>query len=378
VYPALAVLQKLISSGKCMSQDTNHPSNHLDISEVLWVGGEGGMEIELLKRENVPLKTIPAAGIHGVSARALPGNIWRILRGLVAARQVLKKYCPDVILFTGGFIGVPVVLATKFKIVDRKRSAVLAYVPDIEPGLALKIISRLADHIAVTTDDSCDFFPSKKNITVTGYPIRENLLGWGREDAYKALKLTTGFPTLLILGGSQGARSINSAVMDILPELLSEMQVIHITGTLDWSEVNRYKTERLNKDQADHFHAYPYLHEEMGAALSAADLVVTRAGASTLGELPLFGLPAILIPYPYAWRYQITNAKYLANRGAALVLADGGLKEKLLPLVQDLIGDKGSLNAMGKAMKSLARPTAADAIGDLILNLGSTKSQKKD
>jgi UDP-N-acetylglucosamine--N-acetylmuramyl-(pentapeptide) pyrophosphoryl-undecaprenol N-acetylglucosamine transferase len=378
VYPALAVLQKLISSDKSVSQDRFLPSAQSGISDVLWVGGEGGMEIELVKRENIPMATIPAAGIHGVNVKALPGNLWRVFRGTVAAREILNNFSPDVILLTGGYIGVPVVLGVKLKIWGRKRPAMLANVPDIEPGLALKLIGRCADHIAVTTEDTINYFPNKKNITVTGYPVRENLLGWSRKKAYKVLNVATGYPTLLILGGSRGARSINMAVISILPELLNDMQIIHIAGNLEWPDVQRYKDERLTTTQADRYHIYPYLHEEMGAALSLADIVVSRAGASSLGELPLFGLPAILIPYPYAWRYQIVNAQYLSRHGAALVLDDNDLKDKLLITIKELMNDKNRLDAMGKAMRSLAHPDAAEAIGHLVCELGSLKSQKKD
>ncbi|MBE0408750.1 MAG: UDP-N-acetylglucosamine--N-acetylmuramyl-(pentapeptide) pyrophosphoryl-undecaprenol N-acetylglucosamine transferase [Anaerolineales bacterium] len=378
MYPALAVLQRLTSSGEFMRQGRNVTDTQPSLQDVLWVGGEGGMEIELVKREKVPLTMIPAAGVHGVALSALPGNLWRICRGIQAARLTLKKFNPDVILFTGGYIGIPVVLAARMMGLGQKRPAMLAYVPDIEPGLALKLVCRLVDHIAVTVQDSIGFIPANKKSTVTGYPTRENLLGWDKEEAYQLLNLTPRLPTLLILGGSRGARSINSAILAILPDLLEEMQVIHVTGTLDWPEISHQKNEHLSLEHADRLSVYPYLHEEIGAALTVADLVVSRAGASTLGELPLFGLPAILIPYPYAWRYQITNAQYLANCGAAEVLADDDLKEKLLPMVQDIIRDHERLNAMKKAMRSLAHPKAADKIGKLVYYLGSSKSQLKD
>jgi UDP-N-acetylglucosamine--N-acetylmuramyl-(pentapeptide) pyrophosphoryl-undecaprenol N-acetylglucosamine transferase len=378
VYPALAVLQKLISSDKSLSQERYLPSAQLGISDVLWVGGEGGMEIDLVKRENIPMATIPAAGIHGVNVKLLPGNLWRMFRGTVAAREILNNFSPDVILFTGGYIGVPVVFGARLKIWERKRPAMLAYVPDIEPGLALKIIGRCVDQIAVTTEDSINYFPTNKNISVTGYPVRENLLGWNRKEANKVLNLATGYPTLLILGGSRGARSINMAVISVLPELLKDMQIIHITGNFDWPDVQRYKDECLTTTQTDRYHIYPYLHEEMGAALSLADIVVSRAGASALGELPLFGLPAILVPYPYAWRYQIVNAHYLSRHGAALVLEDSDINDKLLPTIQELMHDRNRMDAMGKAMRSLAHPDAAEVIGHLVCDLGSMKNRKKD
>lgn len=375
MYPALAVLQKLLSSVERLSQDKLALSSKI---EVLWVGGQAGMEVDLVKRAEVPIVTIPAAGIHGVGMFALPKNLWRIGRGVLAARRVLNKYNPDVIFFTGGYVGVPVTLATRFMVMRTRRPSILAYVPDIEPGLALRLVARFADHIAVTVDDSSQYFLTGKKITVTGYPTRDNLLGWDRNTALKELDLSPDLPTLLVLGGSRGARSINRAVLSVLPELLTEMQVLHISGALDWPEVEKTMAEKVTRTQTERYRAYPYLHAEMGAALSVADLVVSRAGASTLGEFPLFGLPAVLVPYPYAWRYQIVNAHYLSDHGAAVVLKDEHLKSGLLPIVQRLIRDKDRREAMSRAMRSLACPSAAESIGNLVCNLATRKSQNKD
>lgn len=378
MYPALAVLQKLTLSGETLRQDGYPLPTQLRCFETLWVGGEGGMEIELVGREKLPIVSIPAAGLHGVGVRAMPGNLLQIGRGVMAARRVLRIFSPDVIFYTGGYVGVPVVIATRLIKPGYKRPAILAYVPDIEPGLALKTVGRLADHIAVTVDDSRDYFRDDQKITVTGYPTRDHLLGWNRDDAYQELSLFPSLQTLLVLGGSRGARSINRALFAVLPELLQEMQVLHITGALDWPDVENVKSEGLTTAQLKRYHAYPYLHNDIGAAFSTADMVVSRAGASILGELPLFGLPALLVPYPYAWRYQIINAQYLAKRGAAVVLPDEDLPDKLLPMIQDLMQNKDKRHAMGESMRALARPSAAEKIGCLIYELAGTGNYAKD
>ena len=138
---------------------------------------------------------------------------------------------------------------------------------------------------------------------MTGYPTRPELAEWpGRKvEARQKLGITSDRLVLFVFGGSKGACSINRAVSAILPQLLAELELVHITGTLDWDEIQQI-AKSLATGQVEHYHPFPYLHEDMGAALAAADLVVSRAGASTLGEYPLFGLPAILVPYPYAWR----------------------------------------------------------------------------
>jgi len=336
-----------------------------DRAEVLWVGGEGGMEARLVERAKVPFKTIPAAGVHGVSLKTLPGNVIRLVRGFFAARRILHEFKPEVLFFTGGYIAVPLALAGM-------RIPTALYVPDIEPALALKTLARFADKIAVTAQDSFRYFSHRERLVLTGYPTRTDLTKWTRSDARRSLSLTGDAPVLLIYGGSRGARSINNAVLANLPALLELAQVIHITGELDWLKVE-IKTKELSEAQTSRYHAFPYLHEEMGAALAAADLALSRAGASTLGEYPLFGLPAVLVPYPFSWHYQKVNADTLVRHGAALIVTDSNLKTELLPTIKVLLQNPTRLSAMRTAAKSLSHPQAATEIGHLLLELAGKK-----
>jgi UDP-N-acetylglucosamine--N-acetylmuramyl-(pentapeptide) pyrophosphoryl-undecaprenol N-acetylglucosamine transferase len=326
------------------------------------------MEADLVKRAGVPFRAIPAAGVHGVGLQALPGNLWRLGRGFVAARRVLKEFRPQVLLFTGGYVAVPVALAARLNSRANDRPRSLVYVPDIEPGLALKTLIRFADQVALTNEKSRTFIAGRTAVRVTGYPVRSDLKRVSQQKGRELLQLQPDQPTLLVLGGSKGARSINRALIAVLPQLLGEMQVIHISGQLDWEEVMQAR-QKLSADQARCYRAAPYLYEEMGAALSAADLVLSRAGASILGEYPLFGLPAVLVPYPYAWRYQRTNAAYLAEREAAVLLPDDELSRRLLPVVQEIMRDKQRLLAMGRAMSAQAQPRAAETIAEILSGL---------
>jgi UDP-N-acetylglucosamine--N-acetylmuramyl-(pentapeptide) pyrophosphoryl-undecaprenol N-acetylglucosamine transferase len=330
------------------------------------------MEAELVKRAGIPFEAIPAAGVHGVGLRALPGNLWKLSQGFLQARRLLRSFQPQVMLFTGGFVAVPVAFAGRFGMGRSTRPRSLLYVPDIEPGLALKTLARFASRIAVNVTESREYFRSHPDVVVTGYPTRPELQPLEPAQARRTFGLAAGLPTLLVLGGSKGARSINRAVLAAMPGLLDEFQVLHITGQLDWSEVEgaRLKlSESLSAELLDRYRIFPYLHEEMGAAFSAADLVVSRAGASTLGELPLFGLPAILVPYPHAWRYQQVNARYLAERGAAEIIQDAELGAQLLPAVKRLLADKARLNAMRAAARALSTPDASSDIAHQLLSL---------
>jgi len=349
VYPALAVYSAL--KDKVFNLDT------------LWVGGEGGMEETLVKRQGIEFQTIPAAGLHGVGLASLPGNLIKLARGWLAARNVLKEFMPDVLFFTGGYVAVPMALA------GRSLPSLL-YVPDIEPGAALKSLAGFSNAIAVTTAQSQRYF--NKQVIETGYPLRADLALWTQETAHRHLDIIGDKPVLLVFGGSKGARSINMAVLNDLTALLERFEIVHLTGELDWIFV-KHQREQLPKDLASRYHAMPYLHD-MGAALAVADLVVSRAGASILGEYPLFGLPAVLVPYPHAWRYQKVNADYLTYRGAAVILEDRLLKKELLNTLNVLLDNPNKLQAMRAAMYEQSHPRAAEKIAGLLMELAGEKN----
>src|SRR6266498_1454308 len=344
VYPALAV------HGVLTSKVTD--------VETLWVGGEGGMEEALVRRQGIPFRSIPAAGVHGVNVTALPRNLLMLGRGVLAARKILNDFKPDVLFFTGGYVAVPVAIAGR-------SIPSLLYVPDIEPGMALKSLVGSADVIAVTTEQSQPFFT--KRVSETGYPLRPDLALWDRQTAHRHLGISGKLPVLLVFGGSKGARSINLAALNNLRALLEKFELIHLSGETDWEIVNSTR-EGLPTELAARYHAMSYLHE-MGAALASADLVVSRAGASCLGEYPLFGLPAVLVPYPHAWRYQKVNADYLTLRGAAIILQDQHLDDELVVTLNVLLENPSNLKAMRAAMFELSHPRAAEKIASALIEL---------
>jgi UDP-N-acetylglucosamine--N-acetylmuramyl-(pentapeptide) pyrophosphoryl-undecaprenol N-acetylglucosamine transferase len=345
VYPAFSVLQVMGDM----------------LEDVLWVGGADSMEAELVKREGIPFITIPASGVHGMGVRALTG-LARMFRGYRIATKIIREFKPDVLFFTGGYIAVPVAIAGR-------NIPMMLYVPDVEPGLALRLLARMADQIALNVEESKDHFPRGSRTVVTGHPTRRSLTSWEKVQALEKFRFSKNLPVLLVFGGSKGARSINQAIFLILPELLAEMQVLHISGELDWPEVKKVR-KSLSTKLLDRYRVFAYLHEDMGAAYTAADLVVSRAGASSIGEFPLFALPAILVPYPYAWSYQTTNAEYLAKRGAAMIILNDELPSKLLPVVRQLLQSPYKRKQMSCAMKAIAYPSAAMSVAENIYRLG--------
>ncbi len=206
------------------------------------------MEADLVQRANIPFRSVPAGGIHGMGLRSLI-NSYKLLRGYFAARKIIKEFKPDVLFFTGGYVAIPTGLA------GRKIPTLLC-LPDIEPGLAIKVLSRFADHIAVPAEESLAFLPTDKNITITGYPVRKELLAWDRDEAFGVFDLDPQKPTLLVTGGSLGARSINKAVIQSINELLEKMQVIHITGQKTWQEFEE-EIKSIPEELAKNYRPYP-------------------------------------------------------------------------------------------------------------------------
>jgi len=321
------------------------------------------MEADLVSNAGITYKSVPAAGVHGVGLRALPGNIVKLLKGIIVSRRILREFKPDVLLFTGGYVAVPMAFAGI-------RTNSLLYVPDIEPGLALRALARFSSKIALTADESKQYFRSTKKLVVTGYPTRADFTPKNKIDAINNLGLTENKPVLLFIGGSKGAHAINTALFSHLSDLLRDFQVLHITGREDFEQSQLLKGQLL-PESASSYHPFPYLHQGISDAFSAADLSVSRAGASILGELPLMGLPAILVPYPYAWRYQKVNANYLVKHGAARFIENDKLDDQLVPAIHSLFADPVTLSSMRTAMSKLATPQASSQLAELVIALGT-------
>jgi UDP-N-acetylglucosamine--N-acetylmuramyl-(pentapeptide) pyrophosphoryl-undecaprenol N-acetylglucosamine transferase len=312
------------------------------------LGSAGGIEADLVQRSGVPFTAIPAGGLRGLAPWAVVWNLGRLVAGYVRAEGLIDEFRPDVVFATGGYVCVPVVLAGR-----RRGVPSLLYLPDIEPGMAIRFLARIVDRIAVSFEASRTYLPAHK-VVVTGYPVRPELLQADKTAARARLGLSPDVPVLLVFGGSHGARRINQAAAEVMADLASLAQVIHVTGTLDaaWIQSRQAGTQR--------YRVYPYLHAEMADALASADLAVARAGAATLGEFPAVGLPGILVPYPYSGQHQWPNARYLADRGAAVIVPDAELTgARLLTEVRALLTDPGRLAAMSAAARRLAVPDAA-------------------
>jgi len=319
------------------------------------------MEKALVERNGILFVGIAASGVRGRGLfRAMQGMM-TLAHGFAQVRRLISTFQPNVLFATGGYVCAPVVFAAWLAHVP-----ILIYLPDVEPGLTIRLLARLAHRVAVTTAASVRFFRPGQAV-VTGYPVRRAL--WANHDPAAARERLGLVPqsqrgkdrVLLVMGGSQGARSINRAICEGIVELLTETQVIHLTGRRDAEWVQERRAVLPNTLRA-RYYVYDYLEEEMADALLAADLVIARAGASTLGELPAAGVPSILVPYPYAGAHQWANARFLADAGAAMIVPDHLVDSQLVSTAISLLRDADRRAAMSRAARGLAQPDAAERI----------------
>ena len=361
VYPILAVVERWkMESGKGKMES----NLHLPASNFLYVGSRGGVEEGIVSREGLPFTTISTGALRGLAPWTVAGHLFKMMAGFVQSLGIVRDFSPDVVLVTGGYVCAPVAAAAWLR-----RVPLLVLLPDLEPGLAVRALSRLAKRVAVSFPEVAKYFDPGKVVTA-GYPVRAGFFAADRAEARRAFGLEKELKTITVFGGSRGAHSINLALSQCLERLLEVCQVIHICGPLDAEWVMENRTQ-LPDQLRSRYRAYPYLHEEMPGALAAADLAVARAGAATLGEFPALGLPSILVPYPYAGQHQELNADYLVSRGAAVKIADADMGDKLLPTILELLDDEEALAGMGARARALARPDAAQRVAQELRRIGT-------
>ncbi len=341
VYPLLAVLETLREVDPRV--------------EVLFLGGHGNIEERLAREHGVPFSAVPVGAVVGQGPVRLAKNLVSLAKGIGSAMAEVRRFAPDVVLVTGGYVSVPAAVAGWLA-----GRPVVVCLPDMMPGLAVKGLARLATTVTVSFPEVQRTLPAGKTV-VTGYPVRPLLEQGNRLDARDRLGLPAAESVVTVFGGSRGARTINDALLAGLSALLPQAHVLHVTGTLDYDRV-RTRWQALDTCARERYRIYSYVENEMADLLWAADLVVARAGAATLGEFPVAGVPSILVPYPYAGGHQRLNATYLRDRGAALIVEDADLGEQLAPAINAVLADPQRLSQMAQAAKGLAKPGACRAI----------------
>jgi UDP-N-acetylglucosamine--N-acetylmuramyl-(pentapeptide) pyrophosphoryl-undecaprenol N-acetylglucosamine transferase len=317
-------------------------------AEILFIGTAQGIEFRLLPREGFKLETLEVKGIKGRGLRGWLDAAYGVPVSLVRSSAMLKKFRPDCVIGLGGYASGPVLLAAKLA---GMRCAIMEQ--NLRPGFTNKLLGRLVHRVFTAYPQSAEFFPGAQVIE-TGNPVRwQSLPAVAQQDKF----------SLLIFGGSAGARRINYAVVEALKsltDLKDEIFITHQTGVLDFMAIKQaYASLPFVAE------VMPFI-EAMDVAYAKADLVLCRAGATTVAELTAFGKAAILVPYPYAiYDHQRGNAQALQEQGAAEMILDQDLNGKILvEKLRGYLSNRGRITRMAAAARAVGRPDAAARIVD--------------
>jgi len=346
LYPAIAI--------------ANEIKSRMPDADITFVGTKGKIESRIVPSLGFPLKEI---WISGFQRRLSLGTILFPLKVLVSLTQsilLIRKKAPDAVVGTGGYVCGPVVAAAQ---ILRRRT--LIQEQNSYPGATTRLLAPRADQVHVTFERSRRFLKRQDNVYVSGNPVRGVIGSVLREDASHFFNLDSSKRTVLIFGGSSGASSINTAAKGLVKTLVEQsVQVIWQTGDKDFASL-----AALMKTQMRGLCLYSYI-SEMEYAYAASDLVICRAGATSLAEIARVGIASVLVPYPFAAAdHQTENAKAMAEAGASVIIADSQLTSSLIETVQGLISDLPTLNRMAQSAKRLGKPEAARTIADAVIRL---------
>ncbi|MGQ9456316.1 MAG: undecaprenyldiphospho-muramoylpentapeptide beta-N-acetylglucosaminyltransferase [Armatimonadota bacterium] len=348
-YPAVAVAEAL------REFDPN--------AELFFIGSAGGPEGLIASQAGIPFKSVPCSPFPRSGSITGLVALGRLLLGIMKALFILRRLRPDVVVGTGGYVSAPTLVASWVT-----RVPAVIHEQNVVPGRANRWLARFVDCVCVSFDSSVGYFSGYK-VIVTGLPIRKQFASLpGKSEARRRLRLNEERFTLLVVGGSQGSRKLNQLMFEAWPMMVrDQIQVIHQTGPQNLDQVE--KMRQVVCAAKTNYHIEPYV--DMPLVMAAADLLVGRSGASTVAEATAVGLPCIFIPYPFSVAdEQIANARYIADKGAALVFSENEITPaKLAEEINNLRLSPGRLQAMAEASRSLGRPQAASDVAKVAMDL---------
>jgi UDP-N-acetylglucosamine--N-acetylmuramyl-(pentapeptide) pyrophosphoryl-undecaprenol N-acetylglucosamine transferase len=327
--------------------------------DVLFVGTRDGLEATIVPKAGLRAAFVSAAPLLRKISPALFRTLFANVAGFFQSLRVLRRFRPDVAIATGGYVALPVVAALRvLRALRGSRAKIALLEANAVPGLTNRLLGPLVDEVWLSAPDASESLGSKA--VVTGTPVRASMLRpVTPQDARLALGLDPQKTTVVVMGGSQGARSLNEAVATLVTgrELPADWQILHVSGARDFAGL----AERENGALAGGAVRLVEYLEDPRAAYAAADLVVARSGASTLGELAATGTPALLVPFPFATAdHQAHNAAAFARGGAAHVVADRELDaQRLFDELQELLQPERLAAMRAAAHDRHADPRAA-------------------
>lgn len=360
IYPALAIAKGI---------KARYPQ-----AEILFVGGAKGLEAQLIPREGFSFQAIDAEGLPRklYRIRKLAKAVWKTCLGGCEAYKILRRFKPTVVVGTGGYVCFSVVMMASFlniPTIIQEQNAL--------PGRANRILARFASKVAITFPDSAKHFTPRASLEMTGLPVRPEIMKADRSESLVSLGIKGNGFTIVAVGGSQGARTINQAVVELAAQLAGNERynLIHITGKSGYEQtVSALKKLGIELEKSGNIMIQPYIFD-MSPVLAAADFVICRAGATTIAEVTARGIPALLVPYPYAANnHQEYNAQAVVRAGAAVKIPDQQLTGKLLwKEISRIISEKDKLAAMSSAAKKISKSNALDRLVELVSKMSQTK-----
>ncbi|AYW48195.1 undecaprenyldiphospho-muramoylpentapeptide beta-N-acetylglucosaminyltransferase [Tetragenococcus osmophilus] len=346
VYPALAFINYV----KSVDSD----------SSFLYVGAKRGMENKILPQTDIPFLTLEVQGFKRKLTFENFKTIQLFLKSIKQAKKIIRDFQPDVVLGTGGYVsGAVVYAATKLGV------PTIVHEQNSVPGITNKFLARYVDKIGLAFSDAAQYFPEDKTILV-GNPRAQEVAGMQPTEVLRTFDLDPGKKTVLIFGGSQGALKINQAVVAAIPEFAKkDYQVLYASGERYYEEIS--ESIGMTKDAFTNISIQPYI-KNMTEVMVNCDLLVGRAGATSIAEFTGLGLPAVLIPSPYVTNdHQTKNAKSLVKEGAAKMLHDNELTaENLVATVDEVMEDDASLQQMKEQTKKQGIPDASERLYQVI------------
>ena len=349
INPGLAIAKKI--------------KEELPDSKIIFIGTTRGLENDLVPRAGYELKTIEAYGLSKkISLDTLRKNI-KTLKGFKQAEEIVREFKPDIVIGTGGYIcGAVITAGYKYKI------PTLLHESNAFPGKAVKILSRKTDTILVSFKEAIQKLKNAKKVVFTGTPVKIKKIEYSenqKEDIIKKLKLSQTKPIVLMFGGSQGAKKINEAVVDIIiNKRNTEYQIFCATGTKQYDDVKEtLENKNININNIENVKIVPYIYN-MEEIMNVVDVIVARSGAMTITEISNLGKPSILIPLPnVSHNHQLYNAKALEKIGAAKIILNDEIDgKKLNDTIMEMIKDKNELLEMGKNAFSISTADAEEKI----------------
>lgn len=345
IYPAIAIANEL---------KLRFPE-----SEILFVGAKDKMEMQKVPQAGYPIEGL---WISGIQRKITWSNLMfpiKFVSSLLKSRKIIKRFKPDVVIGTGGFASGAVV-----KVAQQMGLPTLIQEQNSYPGITNKMLSAQARAICVAYEGLDKFFPKDK-IVFTGNPVRQDLLDVNnrRQDALQHFGLDPNKKTLLVLGGSLGARRINQLIKSELDNTLQQnIQLIWQCGKLYHDEYQKY-------NQSTQVQVLPFI-DRMDLAYAAADLIISRAGASSVSELSIVGKPTIFIPSPnVAEDHQTKNAQAIADKNGAVLIKESALDEQFASQFLQLVNEDEWSEKLSKNIKKLAKPNATKDIVDQVVGM---------